>query len=98
VLAGLAATRRADQTIVGFAAEHGDGAVAHAREKLARKRLDAIVVNDISREGIGFDAADNEVTILTPDGTTPVPQAPKAQVADAILDAVARLRTLTPAS
>lgn len=92
VLSGLAATRRADQTVVGFAAEHGDGALAYAREKLARKGLDAIVVNDISRTDIGFDTTDNEVTIVTPDGETPVPRAPKPHVADAILDAVAELR------
>ncbi len=92
VLSGLAAVRRPGQTIVGFAAEHGDGALAYAREKLARKRLDAIVVNDISRAGIGFDATDNEVTIVTPDGERPVARAPKDEVAAAILDAVAELR------
>ena len=51
VLSGLAAIRRADQTLVGFAAEHGDGAVAYGRDKLARKGLDAVVVNDIARDG-----------------------------------------------
>ena len=65
ILSGLAAARRPDQTVVGFAAEHGAGAVDYGREKLARKRLDAVVVNDVSRADIGFDAADNEVTILT---------------------------------
>ena len=92
VLSGLAAARRPGQTIVGFAAEHGDGALAYAREKLARKRLDAIVVNDISRADIGFDATANEVTIVTPDGERPVARAPKDEVAAAILDAVAELR------
>ena len=92
VLSGLAAARRPGQTIVGFAAEHGDGALAYAREKLARKRLDAIVVNDISRAEIGFDAAENEVVIVTPDGERPVARAPKGVVAAAILDAVAELR------
>ncbi len=92
VLSGLAATRRADQTIVGFAAEHGEGAVAYGRGKLARKGLDAIVVNDISRADIGFDAAENEVVIVTPDGEQPVARAPKGEVAAAILDVVARLR------
>jgi len=92
VLSGLAAARRPDQTIVGFAAEHGEGALEHARGKLARKRLDAIVVNDISRADIGFDAAENEVTIVTPDGEHPVARAPKGEVAAAILDVVARLR------
>jgi phosphopantothenoylcysteine decarboxylase/phosphopantothenate--cysteine ligase len=92
VLSGLAAARRPQQTIVGFAAEHGDGALAYAREKLARKRLDAIVVNDISRPDIGFDARENEVTIVTPAGERPVARAPKAEIAAAILDAVAELR------
>ena len=56
--------------IVGFAAEHGDDAVEHGQGKLERKRLDAIVVNDISRAGIGFEADENEVTILSADGAT----------------------------
>jgi phosphopantothenoylcysteine decarboxylase / phosphopantothenate---cysteine ligase len=65
VLAKLAARRRPGQIVVGFAAEHGEGAVATAREKLRAKALDAIVVNDISRADIGFDSDHNEVTILT---------------------------------
>jgi phosphopantothenoylcysteine decarboxylase / phosphopantothenate---cysteine ligase len=92
VLSGLAAARRPEQTIVGFAAEHGEGALELARGKLARKRLDAIVVNDISRADIGFDAADNEVTIITAAGEHPVARAPKSEVAAAILDVVAQLR------
>jgi phosphopantothenoylcysteine decarboxylase/phosphopantothenate--cysteine ligase len=92
VLSGLAAARRPDQTLVGFAAEHGDGALAYGREKLARKGLDAIVVNDISRADIGFDAADNEVTIVTPGGERPLARAPKGDIAAAILDEVVRLR------
>jgi phosphopantothenoylcysteine decarboxylase/phosphopantothenate--cysteine ligase len=92
ILAGLASTRRPGQTIVGFAAEHGAGALAHARGKLARKGLDAIVVNDISRSDIGFDAADNEVTILTAAEDAHVALASKAAVARAVLDTVVRLR------
>jgi len=92
VLSGLAAARRPGQTIVGFAAEHGEGALEYARGKLSRKRLDAIVVNDISRSDIGFDAADNEVTIVTPDAEHPVARAPKDEIAAAILDVVVRLR------
>jgi phosphopantothenoylcysteine decarboxylase/phosphopantothenate--cysteine ligase len=65
VLAGLASERRDGQTLVGFAAEHGARAIEHAREKLAAKGLDAVVVNDISRADIGFDVDANEVTILT---------------------------------
>lgn len=92
VLSGLAAARRSDQTIVGFAAEHGDGALAYARGKLVRKGLDAIVVNDISRPDIGFDVPENEVTIITADEERPVPRAAKSDIADAILDTVVRLR------
>jgi phosphopantothenoylcysteine decarboxylase / phosphopantothenate---cysteine ligase len=100
VLAGLAARRRDGQTLVGFAAEHGDRAVEIARGKLTAKGLDALVVNDISRTDIGFDVDANEVTILTAGGSRNgqpieehhVPRASKAQVADAILDAVGTLR------
>jgi phosphopantothenoylcysteine decarboxylase/phosphopantothenate--cysteine ligase len=92
ILAALAATRRPGQTLVGFAAEHGDGALAYGREKLARKGLDAIVVNDVARADIGFDAADNEVTILTADAETHVARASKPAVARAVLDVVVALR------
>jgi phosphopantothenoylcysteine decarboxylase / phosphopantothenate---cysteine ligase len=93
VLARLAERRRAGQILIGFAAEHGEGAVERGREKLKRKGLDAVVVNDISRSDIGFDAADNEVTIVTPGGQRPVERGSKAVVAAAILDEVERLRT-----
>jgi len=99
VIAGLAAKRRPGQTIVGFAAEHGDRAVELAAGKLRDKGLDAVVVNDVSRPDIGFDVEDNEVTIVTAaggNGAQPhrrhVPLASKAQVAHAILDAVKELR------
>jgi phosphopantothenoylcysteine decarboxylase/phosphopantothenate--cysteine ligase len=93
VLAGLSASRLAGQLIVGFAAEHGDGALAYAREKLVRKGLDAIVVNDISRADIGFDSADNEVTIVTAAGERTLGLAPKGEIAAAILDELVALRT-----
>ena len=93
VLSAMAELRRADQVIVGFAAEHGDEAVALGRGKLERKRLDAIVVNDISRADIGFEADENEVTILTADGgERHVPRSRKEHVARAVLDEVERLR------
>ena len=80
VLAGLAAQRREGQTLIGFAAEHGSGAVELARGKLAAKHLDALVVNDISRADIGFDVDANEVTILlaSPRGGRPRAHAPQA--------------------
>ena len=93
VLSGLAARRRPGQLLVGFAAEHGEGAVAYAREKLQRKRLDAVVVNDVSMPGIAFEAPENEVTIVTEDGDQHVPRATKAEVARAVLDAVLSRRS-----
>jgi phosphopantothenoylcysteine decarboxylase / phosphopantothenate---cysteine ligase len=92
VIAALAAERTPEQTLVGFAAEHGPEAVARAREKLERKGLDAIVFNDVSRAEIGFDSEQNEVTIVTRGGEREVPLAAKEAVADAILDGVDSLR------
>ena len=92
VVAGAAADRRPGQTVIGFAAEHGEGAVERGRAKLSRKGLDAVVVNDISRPEIGFDSAENEVTIVLADGEREVGRRPKAEVAAAILDEVAALR------
>jgi phosphopantothenoylcysteine decarboxylase/phosphopantothenate--cysteine ligase len=95
VLSGLAARRRAGQVLVGFAAEHGDGALAYGRDKLVRKKLDAVVVNDIGGAGIGFDAADNEVWIVTDGDERHVPKAPKEAIAETILDAVLNRRSST---
>ncbi len=93
VLSALAARRRRDQVLVGFAAEQGELAVEYGRGKLERKGIDVVVVNDISRPGIGFDAAENEVTILTAGaGELTVPRASKERVARAVLDQVERLR------
>ncbi len=93
VLADLASRRREGQTLVGFAAEAGDGAVDYGREKLRRKGLDAVVVNDVARPGIGFDTADNEVTLVTAGEDRPIPLASKDDVARAILDAVLSWRS-----
>jgi len=92
VLRSLSQARRGGQTLVGFAAEHGEGGLARARDKLESKALDAVVLNDISRADIGFDTEDNEVTIVTAAGDQPVPLGPKAAVASAILDCVDTLR------
>ena len=92
VLAALAGERRPGQTLVGFAAEHGDGASVRARAKLERKGLDAIVLNDVSLPGIGFESADNEVTIVTRAGELEVPRGSKAEVAAAVMDTVEELR------
>jgi phosphopantothenoylcysteine decarboxylase / phosphopantothenate---cysteine ligase len=93
VLSTLADRRRPGQVLVGFAAEHGAGAVEYGRGKLERKRLDLVVVNDVSDPGIGFDAADNEVTIVSPDGDRHVSRSAKSAVATAVLDTVLSRRS-----
>jgi len=92
VLAALSRRRRDGQTLVGFAAEHGTGAVGRARAKLARKQLDAIVCNDVSQPGIGFDGERNAVTIITAAGEREVGPAHKRAIAEAVLDTVETLR------
>jgi phosphopantothenoylcysteine decarboxylase/phosphopantothenate--cysteine ligase len=91
ILATLAARRREGQTIVGFAAETSEG-IDRAREKLERKGADAIVLNDVSREEIGFESEHNEVVVIDSDGEHPVPMGSKQDVADAILNRVGGLR------
>jgi phosphopantothenoylcysteine decarboxylase / phosphopantothenate---cysteine ligase len=92
ILKALAPLRTATQTLIGFAAEHGEGAISYGREKLVAKGLDGVVVNDISRAEIGFESAENEVTILTAEEERHVSQRPKAEVAEAILDAIDGIR------
>jgi phosphopantothenoylcysteine decarboxylase / phosphopantothenate---cysteine ligase len=92
VLSALAEERRPDQTVIGFAAETGDGGIDRAREKLDRKRLDAVVLNDVARADIAFESDENEVAIVTADGVEEVSLRSKADVAARVLDAVERLR------
>lgn len=93
VLAALSGDRRPGQVLIGFAAEHGSDAVRYGRRKLEQKALDAVVVNDISRSDIGFDAAANEVVIVTAAGERRVARADKRLIADTVLDEVDRLWT-----
>jgi phosphopantothenoylcysteine decarboxylase/phosphopantothenate--cysteine ligase len=92
ILAARAAERHENQTIVGFAAEHGGDAVGRAREKLSRKGADLIVLNDVSDATIGFESAENAVTLVAATEEIEVPKAGKDAVAEAILDRVERLR------
>lgn len=87
ILADLGTARgtAAHPVLIGFAAETGDP-VPRAEEKLARKKVDMIVANDISRTDAGFDADTNAVTLVTVHGSEPVPLASKAQIAGVILD------------
>jgi len=80
------------QIIIGFAAET-ENVLEHARKKLLLKSLDAIVVNDVSREGVGFDSERNSVTIITHQDVVEVPETTKWEVAQRVLDQVIRLRS-----
>ncbi len=91
ILAEAVARRHSGQLIIGFAAETQD-AVAHARAKLLRKGADAIVLNDVSREGIGFDSDRNAVTFLTPSTALELPEMAKRDLADRILQEILGLR------
>jgi phosphopantothenoylcysteine decarboxylase/phosphopantothenate--cysteine ligase len=91
ILAALAAQRRPGQAIVGFAAEHGAGGLERARAKLERKQADVIVYNDIAVEGIGFDSADNEVTLISKAGEQQLSRAGKGDIARQLLDAIEQL-------
>ncbi len=88
---GEVARRRRDQVVIGFAAET-ENALENARKKLAAKSLDAIVVNDVARPGIGFDSERNAVTIITHEEVIEVPETSKLEVAQRVLDQVIRLR------
>jgi phosphopantothenoylcysteine decarboxylase/phosphopantothenate--cysteine ligase len=92
ILAALTRGRTPEQTIVGFAAEHGGDLYGRAREKLARKGADMIVLNDVSNPEIGFESERNAVTLVTATGETEVPIDSKQAIAEAILHEVDRLR------
>ena len=91
VLSELGERRRDGQLLVGFAAETGAAGLERAREKLARKGADLFVLNDVARTDIGFDANENEVTLLTVGAERTVAKAPKDEIAAAILDEVEAL-------
>ena len=93
ILREVSAARRDGQLVIGFAAE-SENVLLNAKQKLEMKQLDAIVANDITRQGAGFDSETNEVTILSRGRKAPihVPLMPKVNVANIILDEVVRLR------
>ena len=84
-------TAKTSQVMVGFAAET-ENVLENARQKLLAKNLDAIVVNDVSHEGVGFDSERNAVTIITRDEVLDIPETTKWEVAQRVLDQVVRLR------
>jgi phosphopantothenoylcysteine decarboxylase/phosphopantothenate--cysteine ligase len=89
VLRELGAARRNGQLLIGFAADHGERGLERARTKLGNKHADLIVFNDVSRADIGFDAAENEVVLVSAEGERRIEKAAKERIAAAILDEVA---------
>ncbi|HEX7957842.1 MAG TPA: phosphopantothenoylcysteine decarboxylase, partial [Pyrinomonadaceae bacterium] len=93
ILAEVSAARRDGLLVVGFAAET-ERVVEHARAKLTRKNLDAVVANDLTQDGAGFDKETNVITLLTRDREqpAPLPLMSKLEAAHRVLDEVVRLR------
>jgi phosphopantothenoylcysteine decarboxylase/phosphopantothenate--cysteine ligase len=91
VLARLGEQERNGQVLVGFGAESGAAGLERKRRMLADKNLDLVVYNDVGVAGIGFDAPDNEVTLVTRSGERQLSRAPKEQIAAGIVDEVERL-------
>ncbi len=91
VLAELGRRRRNGQVIVGFAADEGERGLARAREKLAAKGATLFVFNDVATEGIGFDADDNEVVVVSAQGERTIGKRSKHEIAVAILAEVETL-------
>jgi phosphopantothenoylcysteine decarboxylase/phosphopantothenate--cysteine ligase len=83
--------KKKSQLVIGFAAET-ENVLENARKKLTTKFLDAIVVNDVSRDGVGFDSDRNAVTIISEDNVVDVPETTKWEVAQRVIDEVVRLR------
>jgi phosphopantothenoylcysteine decarboxylase / phosphopantothenate---cysteine ligase len=88
ILRELGSRRTTEQVLIGFAAEHGPGGIERARAKLERKKLDMIVMNDISRTDIGFDSPDNELVLVTAHAERTVSRRSKRACAAALWDAV----------
>jgi phosphopantothenoylcysteine decarboxylase / phosphopantothenate---cysteine ligase len=91
ILAEVVARRQPGQLIIGFAAET-ENVLAHGRDKLLRKGADAIVLNDVSREGLGFESDRNAVTFLTAQTSQDLPEMSKRDLADRVLDEIMGLR------
>jgi phosphopantothenoylcysteine decarboxylase/phosphopantothenate--cysteine ligase len=91
VLRSLGERRRNGQVLVGFGADHGEQGLERKRGMLADKGVDLVVYNDVSRDDTGFDASDNEIVLVAPDGERRIAKAPKEEIAREILDAVESL-------
>ncbi len=91
VLAQLGEQERNGQVLVGFGAESGEAGLDRKRRMLTDKNIDLVVYNDVSTPGIGFDAPDNAVTLVTKAGERQLERASKDQIASGIVDEVERL-------
>src|SRR5208337_622670 len=91
ILAEVVRRRRPGQLIVGFAAET-ENRMENGRAKLLAKGADAILINDVAGEGVGIDADTNAATFLTRTTSVELPEMPKRQLADRILDEILTLR------
>jgi len=91
ILREVVLSRRPGTLVIGFAAET-ENLLEHGRDKLLRKGADAIVLNDVSRPGIGFDSDRNAATFLTPKRAIELPEMTKHELAGRILDEVIALR------
>ena len=91
VLAALGEHRRPGQLLVGFAADQGAQGLERARQKLTGKKADLLVFNDVARPDIGFDSADNEVTLIAAGGERTIAKTSKEEIAAGVLDEVERL-------
>jgi phosphopantothenoylcysteine decarboxylase/phosphopantothenate--cysteine ligase len=91
IVRGVASAHGPGTLVIAFAAEM-DANVERAREKLELKGADAIVLNDVSRPGIGFDSDRNAATFVTRESAVEIPEMTKREMADRILDRVVELR------
>lgn len=95
ILAEVVKRRRPGQLIIGFAAET-ENRIENGRAKLLRKGADAIVVNDVTADGVGIEAETNAATFMTPTTSIELSEMPKRQLADRILDEILTLRRPRP--
>jgi len=95
ILAELGKRKTTKQILIGFAAET-ENVLENARKKLLAKSLDAIVVNDVSQPGIGFDSERNAVTIITQHDVIDVPESSKWDVAQRVIETAIKLRAVVP--
>lgn len=95
ILAEVVRRRRPGQLIIGFAAETENG-IENGRAKLLRKGADAIVVNDVTGNGVGIEADTNAATFMSPTTSIDLHEMPKRQLADRILDEILSLRRPRP--